>query len=202
MSYIILGTDDDLIIKVPGIGITDWGTTLKTDTFQKIADHDHTGSGNGNKITLAAMEADAVDGTILRLDNDQYIRARNAAGTADANLIKLNTNDKIEVATAILLGTIEPSNSAITLTDNTSVAITAGVISLGADEACKVEYKIVRNGAVEKGTLEFTDVDTVPSQTWTGIDNGVTFTVNSGDLEYTTTSTGSNATLTYIIIKG
>ena len=89
----------------------------------------------------------------------------------------------------------------VTLTDNTSVAADASVITLGTDESCRIRYRIVRNGAVQEGVLSFTDVDTVPAESFTGSDVGVTFSVSSKALYYTTTSTGFNASMYYTILK-
>lgn len=50
-------------------------------------------------ITTAKIAADAVDGTKAKLANDQYLRARNAADSADVNTLKVNASDKIEFAT-------------------------------------------------------------------------------------------------------
>lgn len=44
------------------------------------------------------IESNAVDDLKLRLRNNQYLRARNAAGTDDVSVIKLNASDVIEFA--------------------------------------------------------------------------------------------------------
>lgn len=44
-------------------------------------------------VTTAKILADAVTGTKIRLDNNQHIRGRNAANSADINIIKVNTSD-------------------------------------------------------------------------------------------------------------
>lgn len=51
-DFTTLGDDQKLKIKVPVKGATNWGDTMKSDTFQKIADHDHSGAdGKGTKIS-------------------------------------------------------------------------------------------------------------------------------------------------------
>ena len=45
------------------------------------------------QIKKKFITADAVDGSKIRLDNDQSLRARNNAGSADVQLIKLDTSD-------------------------------------------------------------------------------------------------------------
>lgn len=50
-------------------------------------------------ITATNLASNAVTGDAIRLGNDQYLRARNAANNADINILKLNTSDKITFAT-------------------------------------------------------------------------------------------------------
>jgi hypothetical protein len=246
MPYITLGTASQLTIKVPTIGSTDWGDTLRTDTFLKIAQHDHTGSGSGSQISTGALAADSVTGPKILLANDSYLRGRNNANSANIDTIKVNTSDKIAtgadfaniamindtyiqgrnnadsayislfkvgtddkiaVGANILAATIETTTtseinprSSVTLTDNTAVAASASVITLSTDESCTIRYRLVRNGVTQEGILKFTDAETVPAEEFTGTDVGVTFSVNSGALEYTTTSTGNNVTMYYTIL--
>lgn len=359
MPYVTLGTASQLQIQVPTVGTTDWGDTLRTQNFLKIAQHDHTGSGNGSQLSTGSIAADAITGAKIRLDNDEFLKARNAtdtanidivkigitnhielgapfknntyitardqADTADLNILKIdggdnldfgtdvsrlvlkhdtylqadnsggtptnllkmdtnddlaidpeisklllknstyitgrnnadnadvnilrlntsdkleispeistvlklsnnialqhrnqadnayintisvNTSDKIELGANIVSSTIETlttstinSESSVTLTDNTSSPASAGVITLSTDESCRIRYRIVRNGATQEGVLSFTDADTIPAESYTGSDVGVTFSVNAGALEYTTTNTTFNASMYYTILK-
>jgi hypothetical protein len=323
MAFITLGTATQLQIKVPSPGSTDWATTMQTDTFLKIAQHAHTGAGDGSTLGAAALAADSVTGAKIRLDNDEYLRARNAANTANVNLLKLDTgddlyvdaqisklllknntfltgrnqadsanidilkidggddlsidpdisklvmknnvaiqsdnsggtptdvikldgsdelvinpdinklvmknntwiqsdnsggtpssvlklngSDKIEVGANIVATSVETSNTsliqpltaAVTLNDNQS-ATSASVVTLTSGQACTITYKITRNSVVQHGTLKFLDSDTTPIESFIGTDVGITFTVNSGDLEYASTSTGNSATMDFVVIK-
>lgn len=353
MPYITLGAASELQIKVPTIGSTGWADTLRTDTFLKIAEHNHTGSGNGSQLGTGSILADAITGAKIRLDNNEYIRARNAADSANINLIKVdanddayidpdlaklnlknstyltgrnnadsadvnilrvntsdklelspeisavvkvsnnialqhrnvadsayidtikvnasdkialgadlanaaiitntniqsrnnadsgyvnliksNTSDKIELGAQIAVanmanntyftgrdqadsanvniikvnatdgleildGRVELSGSA-TLTDNTSVAASAGIITLTSNESAIIEYKIIRSTDVVSGILELEQSNANINREEIGDDVGVTFSLNAGALEYTTTSTGNNATITYNIIR-
>jgi hypothetical protein len=63
------------------------------------------GAGSGNPlqikdlgVTTAKLAANAVDDTKLRLRNNHYLRARNAADSADVDTLKLNASDRIEFA--------------------------------------------------------------------------------------------------------
>ena len=208
MPFITLGTSSQLQIVVPTIGSTSWADTMRTDTFLKIAEHLHTGAADGAQLGTGSFSADSVTGTKIRLANQEYLRSRNAAGSGDINIIKINASDKIELGVNVSAASIEDTitslintlATAVVLADNQS-AVTTGVISLGTDESCTVKYRLVRNGVTQAGTLEFTDVETTPQETFVGTDVGVTFTVNAGDLEYATTSTGNTTSMTYVVIK-
>ena len=247
MPYLTLGTAAQLQIKVPTSGTTDWADTLKTDTFQKIAEHNHTGSGTGSQLGTGSIQADAITGLKIRLANDQYLRARDNANSTDINIVKVNTSDKIvfgaDIATIKLVnntyltstdnaGTgsvnlfkvntsdkivagatiasatfdaLTPTQlnagGSVTLTDNTSVAADASVITLSTDETCLIRAKVTRNGLVSVHTLELDQDNATINEVYSGDDTGVTFSIASDRLQYVTTSTGFNATMTYTIIK-
>ena len=208
MPYVILGATTELQIKVPTKGTTDWADTLRTDTFLKIAQHDHSGSGKGKALGTTALQADAVTGAKIRLDNDEYLRGRNAANSANIDIVKVNASDKLVFATNIVQAVLETvtaeqitSAGSSTLTDNTASATTASVITLASNESCSIHYRIVRGVAVQSGTIKMDQSNTGLIERFRGDDCGITFTNNAGTLEYTSTSTGSNASLTYTIIK-
>jgi len=314
MAYITLGGAAELTIKVPTNGSTGWGDIMKTDTFQKIAEHDHTAAGKGIKIGTGAISDDAVnsdkiqlanntslnwvnaaavstaiftydsadaliihvplknntyvlgedqagtgsvnlfkvDGgdnidfgaevSVLKMKNNINILGRNNAGSGDINMLKVNTSDKLalgaDLANAAVVNNVSiqgrnnadsayvnivkvntsdklempievvtlnssalSATNALTLADNTSSATTVGLTTLGTDESCTIHYKVKRNGSVRSGTLEFDDTDTLAVDEYVGDSLGVVFTVSSGDLEYTTTSTGNAATLSCVFIK-
>jgi len=246
---------------------------MKTDTFQKIAEHDHTGSGKGTQIGTAAIVADAVTGAKIRLDNDEYLRGRNFADSDNLSIVKVNASDlmefgltannfniknntfitgrnqansdnidiikvdggdKLEVGTDVSklnlvndlylqarnqansgyinIAKVDTSDnvlieahtisqqSSVTLADNQPTT-SAGVITLGSNEAAKIHYRIVRNTDVQSGTLEIEQSGDLLFDEYIGDDTGVTFSLNSGALEYATTSTGNTAAFTYVIIK-
>ncbi len=49
-----------------------------------------------SQIIRKFLSNDAVDGSKIKLQNNQYLKARNAADSADVNIIKLNASDVIE----------------------------------------------------------------------------------------------------------
>jgi len=141
MAFLTLGTSSELQIKVPTNGTTSWGDTMKTDTFQKIAEHNHTGSGNGAQLGTGSLIADAVTGAKIRLDNDEYLRGRNAADSANINIVKVDTND--ELALGALLANagiindtyITGRNNADSANINMLKINTSDKIAIGADVA-------------------------------------------------------------------
>ena len=247
MPYLTLGSASQLVIKVPTNGTTDWGDTLKSDTFQKIAEHNHTGSGTGSKLGTGSIIADAITGALIRLDNDEYLRARNAANSANIDIVKVNSSDKVAFGTDIavldltnntylrarnaadsgyiniakvnasdktefsatiasatfdaLTPTQINAGGTATLTDNTAVAADASVITLASNETCTIEAKLARGAVREKVTIELDQANATIIESTRGGDCGVTFSIASDQLQYTTTSTGANVTMTYTIIK-
>lgn len=105
-----------LTIKVPTRGTTSWDETMRTDTFAVISSHDHTGSGNGKQLGTSSISADAITGAKIRLDNDEYLRGRNNADSANKSIIKVNTSDELEFGTTV--GTIEIQDDGLTIVDN------------------------------------------------------------------------------------
>ena len=247
MPYLTLGSASQLTIKVPTAGSTDWAETMKTDTFQKIAEHNHTGSGTGSQLGAGSILANAISGSKIRLSNDEYLRARDAANSTDINIVKVNTSDKAEFGVDIaildltndtylrgrnaadsayisilkvnasdktefsatiasatfdaLTPTQINAGGSVTLTDNTAVAADASVLTLSADETCTITAKVTRNGAVSKHVIKLDQDNATINEVYNGDDTGVTFSIASDQLQYVTTSTGANATMTYSIIK-
>lgn len=80
----------------PSKGDTDWDETEQAKDA-KVSAHDHTGGGKGLPIETAAISANAVDSTKIRLANNTALRGRNAAGSADVDMFKLNTADVMEL---------------------------------------------------------------------------------------------------------
>ena len=234
MPYITIGSTGQLQIQVPTPATTDWADTLKTQTFLKIAEHDHTGTGKGSQLGAGSILANAINGTKMRLSNDEYLRGRNQAGSADINVVKVTTSDKLQfgadiavmdlVNNAYLRGRNNADNAyfnilkvlttdqievnasllkykdSVVLTDNTAVAADASIITLVAGETAKVEYQMIRNSVLQKGELSLIYPSAI-SESYTGTDLGVTFSMDTGVLKYESTSTGNNATIKFIVIK-
>lgn len=122
-----------LTIKVPTKGTTNWDETMRTDTFNKISEHDHTGSGNGVQLSTSSISANAITGAKIRLDNNEALRARNAANSADINLLKLDTNNELILQTTV--GSANFQDDGLTILDNADntkiIAFNASNITTG-----------------------------------------------------------------------
>ena len=89
-----------LTLRWPSEGQRNWGSVFRDGFATPLSTHDHTGSGKGLKIGAAALDANAVTGASLRLDNAQWLRARNAANSADTNLLRLDSSDVLRFNSA------------------------------------------------------------------------------------------------------
>ena len=115
MPLITLGSGNQLIVKVPSKGDTDWANDFKTEFAQKIVEHDHSGSGKGSKIVTAAIE----DGAISNAKLDSATQTSIGNITTNASNIATNTaaiaGNTSDIATNIsdisTLGTAIVSNA-------------------------------------------------------------------------------------------
>lgn len=91
-----LTTTGGLNFQYPTDGTQNWGSTLKT-SFNTISAHNHTGAPNGAQLGTNSLQANAVTEPKIRLTNDAYLRGRNAADSADVNILKVNASDVIQI---------------------------------------------------------------------------------------------------------
>lgn len=88
-----------LTLTYPSQGSKNWGATFKAFAAA-ISAHDHTGSGKGLQISTNAIATNAVTDAKIRLTNNNYLNARNAANSADLGLIKLDGSNILRFANA------------------------------------------------------------------------------------------------------
>lgn len=89
-----------LTLVIPSAGDTNWASSITTQAFQKISEHDHTGAGKGALITALAIVDNAFTDAKIRLSNAAWLRALDLAGTNDLNLIRISTGNHTEIASA------------------------------------------------------------------------------------------------------
>lgn len=83
-------------LTIPSPGETNWATLMRT-CFQTLSGHGHTGDGDGAQITANAIASDALTDAKIRLRNNQWLRARNAADSADVNILRVNSSNNLEL---------------------------------------------------------------------------------------------------------
>lgn len=90
------------------------------------------------------IEDNAIDGSKIRLNNDEYVKARNAANSADVNIVKINSSDEILFASTPKVG----ANLVLTAGDK---GVANGVASL--DGSGRIPSSQLPTAATEyKGT--------------------------------------------------
>lgn len=196
-----IGTDAQLQLTIPEANETDWSVSIRDNCFQKIVEHDHTGtSGKGIKLTgTTAITADTINDTLILMSNNTYLRWRNAANSADLDILKANASDLIEFGKTII-------DSAFTLGDG-SDATKALVFSLGGATTAKTAT--ITSSHTDNRTITLPDAtdtlvgkattDTLTNKTLSG-NTATNLISGSGTLTLNTTGTATvpNATDTLV----
>jgi len=196
-----------LTLKVPTRTTTDWDTVFLNEFATPISNHQHTGSGDGLQLGAGSIQDDSLDDRKIRLRNNQPLRGRNQAGSGDIDILKVNTDDEIELSSSPLVPGLR-NKTIFSFTNNQAVAADiTGILATGANETgMMIKYAVKRDGTAdlrESGTLEATYTGSAWNlvQSYSGQDSGVTFSITAvGQLQYTSTdNSGSSSELMYII---
>jgi hypothetical protein len=115
-----------LTVVVPAQGSKNWGTTFLNSFATPISGHDHTGGGKGVQISTNAIATNAVTGAKIRLANDEYLKGRNAANSADINVIKVNGSNTLTLGTTLASPTISSPTFSGTVTLGTPLPVAGG----------------------------------------------------------------------------
>ena len=86
-----------LTLTIPTLGDTNWDELIRDQCFLKISEHDHTGGGKGVQLATGAIQDDAITDAKIRLTNTGWLTGRNAANSADVNIIRVNSSDVVEL---------------------------------------------------------------------------------------------------------
>jgi hypothetical protein len=167
-------TTGGLNFTYPNEASTGWFSTIVA-MYNVLSAHDHSGAPNGSTIPTAGITADAVTGAKIRLDNDEYLRGRNNADSADINILKVATSDALVINPATLF--------------NAGIEITGDIQVDGGDflDANGNElFKITSTGsAVNELTLANAATGNGPTISATGDDAAVDINITpkgTGDL--------------------
>lgn len=222
MSFITLGTTDQLQIKIPIKNTKGWANGLRDEFFQKVVEHDHSGDGKGVPISGQAIAGDTITGDKFRLLNDEYLRSRNNADSSDVNIIKVNTSDQLELGADLLSATIITLNSTTsTLTNATIAQATVGIltsndtatIAISSTSTVKdlttpaltgavvIDYVAIRNTEKAIGTLTIDATNNIVVDEFIGDDLGSIFTMAAGVLSATNSSGSDALTINLIEVR-
>jgi hypothetical protein len=116
--------------------------------FSAISGHDHTGNGKGALITSAAISANALTDEKIRLRNNQWLRARNAADSADVNILRVTTGNVLELNL-----TIDGTSLSADSVNDTKIRLRNNQYLRARNAADSADINIVR--VTSSNTLEF-----------------------------------------------
>ena len=162
MPYIALGKSSELQLQVPTRGTTNWEEVLREQCFQKIVEHDHTGSGKGTTINEAALADDAVTDAKRADFISSGSKALVAAGSAtDTTIVSgLSSGDVVRIT--------------FSLTEAGQTYSSIGSMTITLDDAGNMAF--FNNDVVTSGGVPLL---------------GITFTVASGLLKYAHAASGT-----------
>lgn len=109
MSVTISG---GLTLIIPSAGEKNWFNSFKTNFATPISEHQHTGGGDGLQLVTNSYAANSVTGAKIRLANNEYLRARNQANSADIDIVKVTTSDTVEFAATVAFANLRAANNA------------------------------------------------------------------------------------------
>lgn len=112
MSETLGANGNELTITIPSSGERDWATSIRDNCFQKISDHTHEGSGLGKKLRGYL----AIDQTEALLTNNVTLKARDNAGSATVDVLKVDANDELVLSTTIASADFQ--DDGLTVSDN------------------------------------------------------------------------------------
>ncbi|MEO0271678.1 MAG: hypothetical protein ABIM30_01140 [candidate division WOR-3 bacterium] len=103
-----------------------------------------------DSVTTPKIQNNAVNGAKIRLNNDEWLKSRNAADTLDINIVRINNSDQIELSNTILPQTDDAfslgSTSRVwTNTFTNSISNTTGNIVINPASHLSVSSKKIIN---------------------------------------------------------
>lgn len=83
-----------LTLTIPKRGEPNWDAVMRA-AMVAISGHDHSGGGKGLQVSTSALAANSITNTLIRLASEGWLRSRNAGNTADLNLVRADSSDKL-----------------------------------------------------------------------------------------------------------
>lgn len=168
-------------LQIPARGDRNWDQVMFNVTWTNIASHDHSGDPKGNQLSTAAFANDSITGAKIRLDNAQWLRARNAANSADLNLIRASATDSAEIGLSLAVTgsvsattkmNIAPAGGSLASNGDIIFSSTAWQYRVNSVNRTVVntdESQVLTNKDVDGGTASNTSRITVPKDTLTNL---------------------------------
>jgi hypothetical protein len=147
MSYILVGSTDSMQLQLPSKGTTNWEQTLRLGTFQPLAVHDHVHS-NG----VSAGRGAPITDLSLLLNNGGYLLGRNAANSANVEILKINATDLVEIKPHVCQEV--RSTLSVTLSTSSTVAIDDTEIT-SPTQSANIQYSLKKasSTSIVQGTI-------------------------------------------------
>lgn len=97
-------------------GVADTALTI-------VSAHGHTGAGDGKQLVASAFANDSITGAKIRLANLESLRARNAANSADLDLLQLDAGNILEFERVARFSSSDTlsASGALSLTTNLTI---------------------------------------------------------------------------------
>lgn len=173
-----------ITVQYPSEGETGWAATFLEEFIKKVSDHDHTGSGDGVQLSTDAFGANAITDAKIRLTNNSSLRARNAANSADVNILKVDTNNALVIQGALA------NDTYLTFKNNAGTGTVNWAKCTAADKIQLANVDILLGGNITMGSVsaDFARIyakNITAGGTALGLEapagNGINFNVNNGD---------------------
>lgn len=128
----------------PQKGDVNWDGTVST-ALTTISTHDHSGGGNGAQLTSNSLANNGVSGLKIRLTNAQYLRALSVDAVTDVNLLRLDSNDILEIARVSRFSSTETKVASGAISTTTSLTILNGAslaMTLAAGQEGQIKWVV------------------------------------------------------------
>jgi hypothetical protein len=112
-----------------------------------ISGHTHDGAGGGAQLTGSSIANSSIGAAQIRLANAAWLVARNAANSADVNLLRLSATDRLEVSPAVVFSSPEQlsGSGAISLQTVLTAVSSASANAMTLAAGTSGQIKIILN---------------------------------------------------------
>jgi hypothetical protein len=112
MSEVIGANGNEITLTIPSSGEKDWAVSIRDNCFSTISSHTHQGTGAGAKLVAYL----AVDQTEAMITNNVTLKARDNAGSATVDILKIDASDELVLSTTVASANFQ--DDGFTILDN------------------------------------------------------------------------------------